>query len=101
MNNSEIRASQQELHKTLRELAVSVETFATDVSNTLTEITKSIKELGTSWEGEGYDKFKGTMEREIEKGNKGIKLAKELNGKLAERAKEAEQFINFLKSIGA
>lgn len=101
MNNTEIRASQQELHKTLKELSNSVESFATDVANTLTEITKSVKELGASWEGEGYEKFKATMEREIEKGTKGIKLAKDLNGKLADRAKEAEQFINFLKSIGA
>ena len=101
MNNADIRASQQELHKTLKELSQSVASFAADVKTALNEIDKSVKELSSAWEGEGYDKFKSTMSREIEKGNKSITLANNLNSKLTERAAEAEKFINFLKSIGA
>lgn len=101
MNNADIRASQQELHKTIKELAQSVESFSTDVASALSEISKAVKELSSAWEGEGYDKFKSTMEKEIEKSNKSINLAKDLNSKLSARAIEAEKFINFLKSIGA
>ena len=101
MNNADIRASQQELHKTLKELSQSVASFATDVNLALEEISKSVKELSSAWEGDGYDKFKSTMSKEIEKGKKSITLANNLNTKLSERAVEAEKFINFLKSIGA
>ena len=49
MNNADIRASQQELHKTLKELSQSVASFAADVKTALNEIDKSVKELSSAW----------------------------------------------------